>query len=72
FWWQRAAREALAQDNLRQASQYLQRSLNRSELIDDLQVRQTLQFECRMLQGAIESALYGPASASTAMAYELG
>lgn len=72
FWWQRAAREALAQNDLRQASQYLQRSLNRSELIDDLQVRQTLQFECRMLQGAIESALYGPASASTAMAYELG
>ena len=72
FWWQRAAREALAQSELRLASQYLQRSLNRSELIDDLQVRQTLQFECRMLQGAIESALYGPASASTAMAYELG
>ncbi|MFD4122412.1 AAA family ATPase [Alcaligenes faecalis] len=72
FWWQRAAREALAQDNLRQASQYLQRSLNRSDLIEDLQVRQTLQFECRMLQGAIESSLYGPASASTAMAYELG
>ncbi|MGO1254122.1 MAG: AAA family ATPase [Alcaligenes aquatilis] len=72
FWWQRAAREALAQDDLRQASQYLQRCLNRSDLIDDLQVRQTLQFECRMLQGAIESSLYGPASASTAMAYELG
>ena len=72
FWWQRAARETLAQNDLRQASQYLQRSLNRSELIEDLQVRQTLQFECRMLQGAIESALYGPASASTAMAYELG
>lgn len=72
FWWQRAAREALAQNDLRQASQYLQRSLNRSELIEDLQVRQTLQFECRMLQGAIESSLYGPASASTAMAYELG
>ncbi len=71
FWWQRAAREALAQTQLRQASQLLQRSLNRSELISDLQVRQTLQFECRMLQGAIEAALYGPAAASTAMAYEL-
>ncbi len=72
LWWQRAAREALAQTQLREAGQFLQRSLNRSELISDLQVRQTLQFECRMLQGAVETALYGPASASTAMAYELG
>lgn len=72
LWWQRAAREALAKTQLRQAGEFLQRSLRRSELINDLQVRQTLQFECRMLQGAVETALYGPASASTAMAYELG
>ncbi|HRL20903.1 MAG TPA: AAA family ATPase [Alcaligenes sp.] len=72
FWWQRAAREALHRLDLRDASLFLQRSLNRSELIDDIQIRHALQFECRMLQGTIESTLYGPASASTAMAYELG